>query len=113
MRYTILALAASLSACSMFSPAPTRAPPPPPPPAPAAENLSTSEITTRDVQDRLHDQGLYNGPSDGVWGPRTQSAVRAYQAHNNLAVTGQLDEATLHALDASTPVPPVAPVHNP
>ncbi len=31
---------------------------------------------------------------DGIWGPATQNAVKAYQKLNGLTVTGQLDQAT-------------------
>jgi peptidoglycan hydrolase-like protein with peptidoglycan-binding domain len=42
--------------------------------------------------------GLYQGPVDGDLGRGTRGAIRAFQAENDLAVTGSLDRPTVRAL---------------
>ncbi len=42
---------------------------------------------------------MFRGQVDGVWGPRTQAAVRPYQQKNNLNASGQLDQPTLASLN--------------
>ena len=51
------------------------------------------------AQQQLQELGFYTrGNPDGRWGPATRSAVGSFQRANNLASTGQLDDATRHAL---------------
>jgi hypothetical protein len=52
----------------------------------------SSEVTG--VQGRLHLLGYGVGAIDGELGPRTQAALRAFQAEHELEVTGELDDAT-------------------
>jgi peptidoglycan hydrolase-like protein with peptidoglycan-binding domain len=60
------------------------------------------------AQDELANRGLYRDPIDGVFGPKLEFSLRAYQSRVGLAVTGRLDLATLAALEllpgAHTPV---------
>lgn len=58
--------------------------------------LSNADV--KDVQESLNDEG-YNIAVDGIWGPQTTRAIRAYQRQNNLGVTGNLDTRTLAELD--------------
>jgi peptidoglycan hydrolase-like protein with peptidoglycan-binding domain len=44
-----------------------------------------------DVQLALADRGYYRGRIDGIMGPQTRSAIRAFQRNNGLPVTGRLD----------------------
>ena len=39
-------------------------------------------------------QGYNPGPVDGVWGKKTESALKKFQQDNGLSVTGKLDEKT-------------------
>lgn len=55
-------------------------------------------VTKKQLQTRLRDLGLYNGPIDGIIGVKTKSAIASFQSKNNLAVTGNADTATLKAL---------------
>ena len=55
--------------------------------------------TIRQVQQTLQQQGLYHSGVDGVWGPRTEAAVRSFQQKNNINPTGQLDQQTLASLN--------------
>jgi surface antigen len=61
---------------------------------------SVSSDTIIQLQQRLHDLGFYVRDNiDGRWGPRTAAAVRNFQRSKGLNATGQLDLATLSALD--------------
>jgi len=57
----------------------------------------------RDAQRELSQRGFDAGPADGVWGPRTAEATRAFQQANNMETTGRLDQQTLAALDINAP----------
>ena len=57
------------------------------------------------AQARLKAVGLDPGPLDGTWGPQTEAALRAYQQQRGLPVSGQLDDATLQALLATSEGP--------
>ena len=73
--------------------------PPPPPPQQAEAQQAVTPDTIRQVQQTLQQQKMYRGQVDGVWGPRTQTAVRQYQQKNNLGSSGQLDQQTLASLN--------------
>lgn len=79
--------------------APPPAPAPAPPPAPMVSANPLDPSTLRQVQTVLRHQGLYHSVVDGRWGPRTQHGVMAFQKKNNLPATGQLDQATLSAMN--------------
>src|SRR5258707_1062832 len=66
-------------------------------PAPPAINY-TSRNMIRRAQEALADKGFYDGPTDGVSGPRTRAAIRDFQHSRHLAETGQLDERTVQEL---------------
>jgi len=50
------------------------------------------------VQERLAQQGYYNGPIDGDIGPGSRNAIANYQADHGLPVTGHIDEPLLSSL---------------
>jgi peptidoglycan hydrolase-like protein with peptidoglycan-binding domain len=50
------------------------------------------------AQIMLARRGYYRSDIDGLYGPGTEFALRAYQAHVGLAVTGRLDLETLAAM---------------
>ncbi len=52
----------------------------------------------RQVQEALKAQGHDPGAIDGVMGPQTQEALRAYQRSQNLTETGRLDAQTTEKL---------------
>jgi peptidoglycan hydrolase-like protein with peptidoglycan-binding domain len=56
------------------------------------------------VQEALKEKGHDPGPIDGVMGPKTQEALRAFQQANNLKATGRIDSETAQKLgiDEST-----------
>lgn len=67
-----------------------------------------TEADVRMVQEKLKDKGFDPGPVDGVWGPRTASALGAYQRKESLTVTKRMDRETLDKL-AVTPTKPQNP----
>jgi hypothetical protein len=50
------------------------------------------------AQARLVNLGFAPGPIDGVLGPRTEAAIREFQASKGLEETGQLDDQVIDAL---------------
>lgn len=52
----------------------------------------------KQVQTALKDKGQDPGPIDGVMGPKTKAAIKAYQGANNLKATGRLDSETAKSL---------------
>ncbi|MEZ0231045.1 MAG: peptidoglycan-binding protein [Planctomycetota bacterium] len=52
------------------------------------------------AQARLKNLGYRVGKIDGLWGPRTEGAIRAFQRDERLEVTGKLDAATRTRLAA-------------
>lgn len=63
--------------------------------------LPPPSYTRRDytrIQLLLQESGFDPGPIDGQWGPRTGSALAAFQRAKGLPPNGELDAATLDAL---------------
>jgi len=58
----------------------------------------TSGATVTEIQTRLKNWGYYSGAIDGVYGSKTEEAVKYFQRKNGLAVDGQVGSATLAAL---------------
>jgi hypothetical protein len=50
------------------------------------------------VQEKLQEQGLYQGEVDGILGPQTRGALADYQQAQGLEPTGAVDEPTLESL---------------
>jgi len=57
-------------------------------------------VDVRTAQRQLKERGYYTGPVDGVIGPATENALRAYQRDRGLKVTGRLDSPTVRSLTA-------------
>jgi hypothetical protein len=74
-------------------------------PQPRADDLADPAVA-RLVQQRLADAGFDPGSHDGVFGPRSQAALRAFQRARGIEVSADdaaaLNEATLKALQVST-----------
>lgn len=64
-----------------------------------ALGLRTVGLDVLAVQQRLNDLGFARIAEDGVYGPATEAAVRAFQRAAGLPVTGLVDETTLGALN--------------
>ncbi len=101
------------------TPTPVQVPPPPSPPvepipapppvAKPAPELLPPGVYPRPVQSVfeaqlvLARQGISSGSLDGLNGPQTRAAVRAFQQKQQLAVTGELDAATKERLLLTAP----------
>jgi peptidoglycan hydrolase-like protein with peptidoglycan-binding domain len=59
--------------------------------------MTMTEIDPTELQALLMNQG-FDVVIDGVVGPHTKSALRAFQARHGLPATGDCDDATLDAL---------------
>jgi peptidoglycan hydrolase-like protein with peptidoglycan-binding domain len=53
-----------------------------------------AQAAVRHLQQQLKDDGFYTGKVDGLYGPKTQAAIKQFQRKHNLAVTGRLDRET-------------------
>src|SRR5919109_910268 len=71
--------------------------------SPAAQAPALTPDLIKQAQEALKMEGLHPGPVDGVVGPRTRQALRAYQARAGLPQTGVLDDATFHRLAPRAP----------
>jgi len=72
------------------------------------DNTDTNSVPAADptveaIQEELAQQGYYNGPVDGIFGPTTRDAVAKYQTANQLRVTGSLSSDTLQSLGLPQP----------
>jgi peptidoglycan hydrolase-like protein with peptidoglycan-binding domain len=54
----------------------------------------------KQLQQILSNLGYNPGPIDGIFGPKTDSAVRAFQSAHNLVVNGIVGNTTWTALGA-------------
>ena len=61
---------------------------------------STGDVVA-EIQTRLKNWGYYFGVVDGVYGSKTEEAVRFFQRRNGLSVDGQVGNQTLAALGIS------------
>ncbi len=66
---------------------------------PRLGRLSRADI--RNIQQKLSQDGLYRGRIDGIEGPGTRQALRAYQQQSGLPVTGTPDQQTVSSLSGS------------
>ncbi len=62
----------------------------------------SSGARVTEIQTRLKNWGYYDGAVDGVYGSRTESAVRWFQRQNGLSADGQAGPQTLAALGLPT-----------
>lgn len=58
----------------------------------------SSGATVTEIQKRLKSWGYYTGAVDGIYGSRTENAVKYFQRTNGLAVDGQAGNKTLAAM---------------
>ena len=70
------------------------------PPAPEEGGLEEAgaETMVESVQNELAKRGYYGGSADSMYNEATRTALRRFQTDQHLAVTGRINEATLHAL---------------
>ena len=65
--------------------------------------VPAADPTVEATQEELAQQGYYNGPVDGIFGPTTRDAVAKYQTANQLNVTGSLSPDTMQSLGLPQP----------
>jgi hypothetical protein len=65
---------------------------------PYYEYSDPRSAATKALQAALARHGYYRGPIDGALGPETRNAIRSFQAHQGLPVTGQVDGRLIRAL---------------
>ncbi len=70
--------------------------------AEAAYKRGSYGQTVTEIQTRLSNWGYYSGEIDGIYGSRTEKAVRHFQEKNGLTVDGIVGNATLEALGMPT-----------
>jgi peptidoglycan hydrolase-like protein with peptidoglycan-binding domain len=78
-------------------PTPRVRPAPPMMAKPEAAARPRADITT-DIQRELSRRGLYDGPVDGVTGPKTDAAIRDFEAGARLKLSGEPTEDVLRAI---------------
>ena len=66
-------------------------------------SVPAADPTVEATQEELAQQGYYNGPVDGIFGPTTRDAVAKYQTANQLNVTGSLSPDTMQSLGLPQP----------
>jgi hypothetical protein len=59
------------------------------------KGVELQDRTVFSLQREMHARGLYRGDVDGVFGPQTANAIRAYEKSQGLAVTGEPTDALL------------------
>ncbi|BCJ90272.1 hypothetical protein IZ6_10070 [Terrihabitans soli] len=98
------------SAATIRREAPMAAPAPRPVAAPIAaaptapQPAATQEdpnMLVREVQAELSRRGLYDGPADGVFGPKTEAAIFDFEIGAGLKPTGRPNPQVLAAMRAS------------
>ena len=67
----------------------------------ALTHVDPATATDKDVQQRLIDLGYLKGKADGIFGPRSQEALRLFQRLSGLSVNGKPSEAAKEALFAA------------
>lgn len=65
---------------------------------PSADETALSRHTIQQTQQRLNALGFDAGKADGIIGPATRSALRAFQQSSGMIADGYPDSATLRAL---------------
>ena len=61
---------------------------------------SATAVQAKEIQQRLIDLGYLRGVADGIFGERSEAALRVFQAMAGLEATGAMDDATREALFA-------------
>jgi len=72
-------------------------------PSKEVSEAPASDRYVRDVQYELRLRGYYQGPLDGLDGPRTRDAIRQYQEDAGLDVTGAIDSGLVAELQNADP----------
>ncbi|AHF02676.1 peptidoglycan-binding protein [Marichromatium purpuratum 984] len=60
--------------------------------------LHAAPFNVQRGQIALQELGYAPGPADGIYGPATRSAIKRFQRHHGLAVTGRFNQPTVTRL---------------
>ncbi len=85
------------------------------PATPAAETGRPKTAIIMDIQRELARRGLFDGPPDGMLGPKTDTAIRDFAQLAGLKVSGEPNEELLRSITASNlrkTMAPAAPVRS-
>jgi peptidoglycan hydrolase-like protein with peptidoglycan-binding domain len=82
-------------------------------PAPTTDDAPANAETIRSIQKQLANRGLYDGPADGVTGPKTESAILFFEESVGLSGTGKPSQHVLDALLAENADSKVIPAERP
>jgi len=52
----------------------------------------------RAVQAKLNEEGFDPGPADGLMGPKTKAAIKAFQSSKGIPIDGKISDSLLKAL---------------
>lgn len=74
---------------------------------PAAEQARLQLIGN--IQRELTRKGFYDGPADGIWGAKTDTAARDFVSAAGLRINPEANDGLLRAIVAFTPKPTVVP----
>ncbi len=80
---------------------------------PAADQNPADAEMIRSIQKQLANRGLYDGPADGVTGPKTESAILFFEESARLPETGKPSQRVLDALLAENADSKVIPAERP
>ncbi|MGH8102331.1 MAG: peptidoglycan-binding domain-containing protein, partial [Chthoniobacterales bacterium] len=58
----------------------------------------TSDSVVQQVQSQLADEGYYRGAVDGVIGPQTRTAIRAYESRHRMPIDGAISNDLLSTM---------------
>ena len=75
---------------------------------PAADQARVQLIGN--IQRELSRKGFYDGPADGIWGAKTDSAVRDFVSATGSKINPEANDGLLRAIVAYTPKPATVPV---
>jgi peptidoglycan hydrolase-like protein with peptidoglycan-binding domain len=84
-------------------------------PAQGADTAQPRIQLIASIQRELARKGFYDGPTDGIWGARTDVAVRDFAQAANLKINPEASDGLLRAIAASNskappPAPPMDPI---
>jgi len=100
------------AAAAIPAPRPSVVANPAAPAAPAAASASARpddpNMLVREVQAELGRRGLYDGPADGLFGPKTEAAILDYEIGAGLKPTGHPNPQLLTAMRTPNTAQPVA-----
>jgi peptidoglycan hydrolase-like protein with peptidoglycan-binding domain len=78
----------------------------------AADVVTGDSPDDKAIQTALKNLGLYSGDIDGVIGPKTKDAIKAFQSQNGLEADGKVGPKTWAALKSALSAPAASTVQN-